>query len=45
MKECTIEDDKKIRISDNFKLKLRKFMDEVAARLDTKHLSWRRRRT
>ena len=34
MKWCTSEDDKKIRISDDFKLELRKFMDEVAARLD-----------
>ena len=34
MKECTVEDDKKIRVSDKFKLELRKFMDEVAARLD-----------
>ena len=37
MKEYMSEDDKKIRISEDFKMELRKFMDEVAARLDNAH--------
>jgi hypothetical protein len=37
MKGCTREDDKKIRISDDFKLGLRKCIDEVAVRLDNAH--------
>jgi len=41
MKEYMSEDDKKIRISEDFKVELIKFMDEVAARLDNAHKTFK----